>query len=129
MKIVYSDKKTGKSAQMEIVKEAENALLGKKIGEVVEGFIFGLEGFKLQVTGLSDTSGTPSRPELEGTRKARLLLSRGAGLRYKKHGFRARKLVRGNAISADTEQINTVITEYGSKPLEELFKPKEKKAE
>ncbi|MGI0141168.1 MAG: 30S ribosomal protein S6e [Candidatus Micrarchaeales archaeon] len=129
MKIVYSDKKTGKTGQLEVVKEREAMLLGKKIGETIDGFPADLEGFKLQITGLSDKSGTPSRKEVEGTRKARLLINGGAGLRHAKHGFRARRLIRGNQVSADTEQINTVIVEYGAKPLDQIFKPKEKKAE
>jgi len=129
MKVVFSDKKSGKTAQMEVPKDMEATLLGRKIGDVLDGFAFGLEGFKLQVTGLSDTSGTPSRMNVDGTRKARLLLSGGAGLKGAKHGFRARKLVRGNQITNDTQQINTFITEYGSKPLGELFVPKAKKTE
>jgi len=129
MKIVYSDKKTGKTGQVEVVKEREAILMGKKIGETIDGFPAELEGFELQITGLSDASGTPSRKEVDGTRKARLLLSGGAGLRYDKHGFRARRLIRGNMISTDTIQVNTVIVKMGSKPLEELFKPKEKKTE
>ena len=129
MKIVYSDKKSGKTAQAEVAKDKEAILMGKKVGEVIDGFIADLEGFKLQITGLSDKSGTPSRKEIEGTRKAKLLLTEGTGLRMKGRGFRARRLVRGNTISVDTEQVNTVITEYGSKPLTELFKPKETKVE
>ncbi|MDE1762301.1 MAG: 30S ribosomal protein S6e [Candidatus Micrarchaeota archaeon] len=129
MKIVFSDRKTGKTAQLEVAKDKEAMLLGKKIGEQIDGFPISLDGFKFQITGMSDKSGTPSRSEIEGTRKAKLLLSSGAGLRYSKHGYRARRLVRGSQISVDTEQINTFIVEYGAKPLEELFKPKEKKSE
>ncbi|MDE1856406.1 MAG: 30S ribosomal protein S6e [Candidatus Micrarchaeota archaeon] len=127
MKIVLSDKKTGKTAQIEVQKDREAMLLSKKIGETIDAFPINLEGFKLQITGLSDKSGTPSRKEVEGSRKAKLLLSKGTGLRGGKKGFRARRLVRGNQISADTEQVNTVIVEYGSTPLEQIFKPKEKK--
>ena len=47
-------------------------------------------------------------------------------MRVKEKGYRARKLVRGNTIGPDTVQINTVIEQFGSKPHEELFKPKEK---
>lgn len=128
MKIVLSDKKTGKTAQIEVQKDKEALFLGKKIGDVIDAFPIELDGFKLQITGLSDNSGTPSRMNVEGTRKARLLLSGGAGLKNTKHGFRSRKLIRGNQISTDTSQINTFIVEYGSKPLTEIFKPKEKKA-
>lgn len=129
MKIVFSDKKTGKTAQADVPKEKESMLMGKRIGEVIDGFAANLEGFKLQITGLSDKGGAPSRKEIEGTRKVRVLLGGRHGLGKKSAGYRARKLVRGNTISADTEQVNTVIAEYGTKPMEELFKPKEKKEE
>ncbi|MHB1830034.1 MAG: 30S ribosomal protein S6e [Candidatus Micrarchaeaceae archaeon] len=129
MKLVFSDKKSGKTAQVDIPKDREGMLIGKIMGEVVDGTAGGLEGFKLQITGLSDNAGSPSRPEIEGTRKASPLISNGPGMRHPKKGFRSRRVVRGNTISADTVQINTVITEYGAKPAAELFKPKEKKAE
>ncbi len=126
MKIVFSDKKTGKTAQSEIPKDSEAAYLGKKIGEVVDGTAAGLPGFKLKVTGLSDNAGSPSRREIEGTRKARPLLSYGVGMKVREKGHRSRRLVRGNTISTDTAQINTVIEEYGAMGTEELFKPKAK---
>jgi small subunit ribosomal protein S6e len=129
MKIVYSDKKSGKTAQAELAKESEPILIGKKIGDVIEGNVIKLDGFKLQITGLSDNTGSPSRKEIEGTRKARPLLGSGPGIRSAKHGFRSRRLIRGSTISADTVQINTVITEYGSASMESIFKPKEKKEE
>ncbi|HUB92606.1 MAG TPA: 30S ribosomal protein S6e [Candidatus Saccharimonadales bacterium] len=127
MKIVFSDRKTGKTGQLDIAKDSESAFVGKKIGEVVEGTAAGLPGYKLKVTGLSDTTGSPSRREIEGTRKARPLLSHGIGMKVRTKGFRARRLVRGNTISTETAQINTVIEEYGAMAAEELFKPKEKK--
>ncbi|MGC8623348.1 MAG: 30S ribosomal protein S6e [Candidatus Micrarchaeia archaeon] len=127
MKIVYSDKKTGKTAQAEVLKDREAMLIGKRIGDEVDGSAIDLPGFKLKITGMSDKSGIPSRPEIEGTAK-RYILAAKSKLKSNR-GMRVRRLVRGNAISTDTEQVNTVITEYGQKPLEELFKPKEKKAE
>lgn len=127
MKIVFSDRKSGKTAQLDIAKDSEATFMGKKIGEVIEGTAAGLPGFKLKVTGLSDKTGAPSRREIEGTRKAMPLLSHGVGMRTRVKGYRARRMVRGNTISADTEQINTVIEEYGAMAAEELFKPKEKK--
>jgi len=127
LKIVYSDKKTGKTAQAEVLKDREAMLIGKRIGDEVDGSAIDLPGFKLKITGMSDKSGIPSRPEIEGTAK-RYILAAKSKLKSNR-GMRVRRLVRGNAISADTEQVNTVITEYGQKPLEELFKPKEKKAE
>jgi small subunit ribosomal protein S6e len=129
MKIVFSDKKSGKTAQIDIAKDSEPAYMGKKIGEVVDGTAAGLPGYKLKVTGLSDNTGSPSRREIDGTRKAKPLLGFGVGMRVRIKGHRSRRMVRGNTISVDTSQINTVIEEYGAMSSEELFKPKEKKAE
>ena len=129
MKIVYSDKKSGKTAQAEVPKELEAMVVGKKIGEQIEGSTIKLDGMKLQITGLTDNTGSPSRREIDGTRKARPLLSNAPGIRGAKKGYRARRLIRGNTVSTDTSQVNTVIVEMGTHTLEQLFKPKEKKAE
>jgi small subunit ribosomal protein S6e len=125
LKIVYSDKKTGKTAQSEVPKEKEALLIGKKMKEQIDGSIIGIEGYKLEITGLSDTTGAPSRSEIDGTRKAWPLLSSGPGIRKPSKGERRKRIVRGNTISIDTEQINAVIVEYGPTPIEELFKKKE----
>jgi small subunit ribosomal protein S6e len=127
MKIVYSDTKSGKTAQAEIDKEKIGMLIGRKMDEIIEGSIISLDGYKLKITGLSDKTGSPSRREIEGTIKSRPMLASGTGIRNAKHGFRAKRMVRGNTIGQDTEQVNTVIIEYGAKPVEELFKPKDKK--
>ena len=121
--------KTGKTAQVDVAKDREGLLIGKQMNEVIDGSVGGLDGYKLRITGLSDSAGSPSRPEVDGTRKASTLISNGPGMRHPKKGFRSRRSVRGNMISTDTVQVNTVITEYGTRPVEELFKPKEKAAE
>jgi small subunit ribosomal protein S6e len=36
-------------------------------------------------------------------------------------GQRKRKSIRGNEITADFVQINAKVTQYGEKPLEEIF--------
>ncbi len=129
MKIVYSEKKSGKTSQQEVPKEKESILIGLKMGDTVDGFVVGLEGMKFQITGLSDSTGAPSRKEIDGTIKSRPLLSKGTGIRKPRKGYRVKRLIRGNTISNETAQINTVIIEMGSKTAEELFKPKEKKEE
>jgi small subunit ribosomal protein S6e len=129
MKIVYSDKKSGKTSQIEVPKDIEPMLIGRRIGEAIEGTLFGMEGYKLQITGLSDKMGVPSRKELEGTRKAYLLLAKGPGIIGAKKGKRMRKLIRGSTIGADTSQINSIITEYGTKSIEELFPKKAEEKE
>lgn len=129
MKIVYSDKKSGRTSQLEVPKESEHMLIGKKIGEVVEATPLGLEGYKLQITGLSDKMGVPSRREVDGSRKLYILMAKGPGILGTKRGMRMRKMVRGNTVSVDTGQINTVIAEYGAKSAEELFPKKAEKTE
>ncbi|MEM0147054.1 MAG: S6e family ribosomal protein [Candidatus Micrarchaeaceae archaeon] len=123
MKIVYSDRKTGRSAQADVPKEKESLLIGNSIGDVIDGSVIGLDAYKLQITGLSDKSGTPSMKSIDGSRKVyALMYSKHA---RKKKGNRIRQLVRGRVVALDTEQINTVIIEYGAKPAEELFKSKQ----
>jgi small subunit ribosomal protein S6e len=129
MKVVYSDKKTGKTSQVEVPKEIDATLIGKKIGEMIEGSQLGMEGFKLQITGLSDKMGVPSRSDTDGSRKVYVLMTSGSGIVGAKRGKRMRKLIRGNMVSVDTGQINTIITEYGTKSMEELFPKKEKPVE
>jgi len=116
-KVVVSDK-DGKSYQLEV---ETSALIGKKIGDVIDGSIIGLEGYKLKITGGSDKCGFPMRPDIPGTGVKRVLLSKGPGYRPKEKGVRKRKSVRGNTISEDIVQVNTKIVEYGEKPITELI--------
>jgi len=119
MIVVYSDPKTGKTNQVEIDEEKAKMLIGKKIGDTIDGAIIGAPGYKLLITGGSDNSGFPLRKDVEGIKKVKVLIK-------KKKGIRVRKTIRGNTISNDTIQINTKIVEYGSLPVDELFKKKEK---
>ncbi len=123
MKIVYSDKKTGKSTQTEVNSEMAGLLIGKKLGDVIEGEIIGLSGYKLKITGGADTSGFPMNKHVQGSAKVGIFRN---SIKNKVKTVR-RKTVVGGRISADTAQINTLIIEYGSKPLKEIFIEKEKK--
>lgn len=125
MKIVYSDRKSGRSAQAEVQKDSEAALMGKAIGDEFDGSVAGLEGFRLKITGLSDNCGTPSRKAVAGSRKKYVLMNAS----HQRKGMRTRVLVRGNTVSADTVQVNAAIESYGSKSLDEIFPKKEKQAE
>ncbi len=121
-KVVISDPKTGKAYQVEISGAEANAFLGRKIGEIVDGIVVRLPGYKLKITGGSDKDGFPMRPDVEGPVRKRLLLAAGPGFHPRRKGERRRKMVRGNTISPDIVQINTVIVEYGSTPIEEILK-------
>src|SRR5437867_994511 len=78
-KAVIADPKTGKAYKKDITGHYANALIGKKIGEDLDGLYVGLPGYKLQITGGSDKDGFPMRSDLPGPRRKRLLVSGGLG--------------------------------------------------
>ena len=125
MKIVISDSKTGKSYQAEIVKDNEAQVVGKKIGESIDGSLVGAPGYTLELTGGSDASGFPMRRDVMGVRKSKLLLTDGVGFNAEQKGERRRKLVRGNTYSSDMAQVNAKVMKAGPTPLDELFGKKE----
>ncbi|MEW5996006.1 MAG: 30S ribosomal protein S6e [Candidatus Micrarchaeota archaeon] len=126
MKLVVSDKKTGKSYPIEVAEDKKGLFLGKRIGDAVAGDDFGLFGYTLRLTGGSDTSGIPMRRDVSGSRKAKPLLSGGAGFHPSRRGERRKKMVRGNTFTADSVQVNAVIAEYGKQAPDELVKLPEK---
>lgn len=121
MKIVISDTKSGKSFGIELSKDRESSLIGKKIGDKVEGGVVGAEGYELSITGGSDLSGFPMRRDVTGPRRAKVVLTSGTGFRRGEHGVREARIVRGNIISDQIVQVNAKVVSAGTKPLEELF--------
>ena len=126
-KAVINDVKTGKSYQMDVSGHHANSLIGKKIGDVVDGIFVSLPGYKLTISGGSDKDGVPMRSDLPGGKRKAILLSDSSGFNSPDKGMRRRKMVRGNTISPDTIQINMIIRGIGSKPVEELLNQKEEK--
>jgi len=110
-KLVVSDPKTGKAKQITVEGPQAQALIGLKIGDVIDGTPFGFEGVKLKITGGSDRSGFPMRHDIPGGGKYRVLLSGPPGFHPKKPGMRKRVTVRGNTITEDIVQINMVVVE------------------
>ncbi len=121
---IINDAKSGRSYNREVSGHYAGALIGKKVGEEVDGIFFDLPGYKLLLTGGSDKDGFPMRPDLPGPRRKRVLVSGGAGFRPKKKGLRRRKTLRGNAVGPDTVQLNLKIATYGPKSIEDAFKEK-----
>ena len=121
MKIVISDTKTGKSYGVDLPKDKEGSLIGKKIGDKLEGGEVGAEGYELQITGGSDLAGFPMRADVSGPRRVGITISSGTGIRGQSKGMRAKRNVRGNIVSDQIVQINAKVLSAGSKPLEELF--------
>lgn len=129
MKIIISDPKTGKSYQKQIEKDVEAQLYHKKIGDTINGELIDLQGYQFQIMGGSDKSGFPMRKEIKGSKRVRVLLTKGVGFKAKRAGLRKRRSVRGHTISEDIEQVNTKITKHGTAKLEEVFKKEEKESE
>jgi small subunit ribosomal protein S6e len=109
-KLVVSDNK-GKSISQELKDRAANPLLGSKIGEIIDSSVIGIAGGKMKITGGSDKSGTPMRPDVHGGVKKYVLLSRGVGMRNASEGNRIRKLIRGNMVTEEIYQLNCVLVE------------------
>ncbi|MDO5844280.1 MAG: 30S ribosomal protein S6e [Methanocorpusculum sp.] len=124
-KVVLSDPKTGLSYKIDATGAAAGSIVGKKIGTEIDGAPFGLNGYKITITGASDSTGTPARADLSGNGKRGLLLSDGFGFHAEHNGQRRKKTQRGNEITADFVQINAKISAYGEKPLTEIFAPAE----
>ena len=112
-KVVIADPKTGRAEQVEVADERAARLIGLRIGDVFDGSLVGKPGAKLKITGGSGKAGEPMLPSLPGGVKRYLLLSGPPGYRPKEKGERRRKFVRGNMITEDIVQINTVIVEEG----------------
>jgi len=130
-KIVVGDSKTGKSYQKAI---AEDACIGMKIGDKVNGDLIGLPEYELQIAGGSDSAGFPMRSDILGAVRKRPLVTGGVGVKIsfrknKEKGLRIRKTVCGNTIGPKTAQINLKVLKFGSKPIPELWgiAPEEKK--
>jgi small subunit ribosomal protein S6e len=118
-KLVISE--DGKSHQVEVDTAKDKKLIGLKIGDEIDASLVGLDGYKLKITGGSDKNGFPMKTDVEGPRRIKSLLSSGLGFEPKRDGQRRRKTIRGNTVSADIVQINTIVTEKGAKSIDELL--------
>lgn len=130
-KVVVSDPSSGKAYTQPVSGAQANTLIGRKIGDEVDGTPLGLPGYKLLITGGTDRDGIPARVDLPGMGRARVLLAKGACCHPEHEGQRRRKSIRRREITPEFVQINTKVSARGEKPLEELLareKPAEKKA-
>ena len=133
----------GRSYSLKISGNNHAQLLGKKIGDTVDGIFVGegeqtLSGYKLQITGGSDKTGTPLRRDLDGGSRQAVLVTQSVGFkghnlvfktkggekkrfRYKPDGLRKRRYFRGNTINQDTRQINLKVVDAGNIGLDTLL--------
>jgi small subunit ribosomal protein S6e len=117
-KVIVSDP-DGTSQSVELEDTQALPLVGRKLGEVIDGAAVKLSGYKLKITGGSDKDGFPMRPNIHGGVRVGAILSEGVGFHPSEHGERKRKTLRGNVITDSIVQINMKVVE----------KPKGKKAE
>ena len=120
-KAIINDVNTGKSYNVAVSGHHANSLIGKNVGEVIDGIFVGLPGYKLKITGGSDGNGTPMRSDLPGNKRRKLLLSEGLGFHEKYPGQRRRVAIRGATISSEIVQINMAVAEYGPKSIEDTM--------
>ena len=104
-----------------------NTLIGKRIGDEVDGIFVSLPGYKLQITGGSDHDGFVMRKDVEGRNRRRLLLSKSIGFKPRKKGIRKRRTVCGNTISEKISQIDMKVIKSGAKPIEKLLEATKEK--
>lgn len=127
-KLIVSDPETGKSQVVEVEGTKAHPLVGRKLGEVIDGSVAGLSGHKLLIAGGSDKDGVPMRSDVQGGAKVDVLLSGGVGFHPWESGSRRRKLVRGNTVTEEIVQINMKIAEKPS-PRKPERKPKKAEGE
>jgi len=114
-----------KSHQVEVESVESKKLIGLTIGEEFDASLVGLAGYKLKITGGSDKNGFPMKKDVDGPRRIKSLLAGGIGFNPKRDGQRRRKTVRGNTVSADIVQINTVVTQKGEKDISAILESEE----
>jgi small subunit ribosomal protein S6e len=125
-KVIVSDPETGTSKVVELEEARATPLIGRKIGEVIDGAIVDLPAHKVQLVGGSDKDGVPMRPSVHGGVRRHVVLSGGVGFNPKNRGERKRKTVRGNVITDEIVQVNAKIVEKPKKSSESKTEAKEK---
>lgn len=133
--------KEGKTYKVE---SSSESLIGKELGSKFDGKLImpELDGYEFEITGASDKSGFTAFMEVEGIGHKKMLLRYGKGMKKRPKregkkkqsnetpgGLKLRKNVRGKVIAEDIKQINVKPVKIGSKPLAEIFAPKESPAE
>ncbi|HLC22421.1 MAG TPA: S6e family ribosomal protein, partial [Candidatus Nanoarchaeia archaeon] len=77
------------------------------------------------IRGASDFAGFPLRKDVEGPVRKKVLMGHGVGNRTGGNNLKFRKTVSGNAITPRTVQVNLMVTQYGTKALDDVLGKKE----
>lgn len=124
--VVIADPKEGKSYQTKVDGHHANSLIGKEIGDEVDGIFVSLPGYKLKITGGSDIDGFPMKKNIPGSGRKKVLGKGGVGFRINEGGVKRKKSVRGSAVSNEISQLNLKVIEQGPKDIPALFEEEEK---
>jgi len=128
-KVIVSDPEAGKSKVVELEGARAVPLIGRRMGETVDGSVVGMSGRKLQLTGGSDKDGFPMRHNIHGGVRISVVVSKSVGFHPTREGERQRKTLRGNVITEDIVQVNMKVVEKKAKRVERPRKTKKVKAE
>lgn len=120
-KCVVNDPKDAKSYAVQVKGHHANALVGKKIGDELDGLYVKLPGYKVQITGGSDKEGFAMRKDLPGIQRRKVLAVEGLGFHPLRKGLRKRKSMRGNTVTLDIAQVNLKVTKHGPKPIPDML--------
>ncbi len=126
-KVILSDPETGGSKSVELDGARAVPLVGRKLGETIDGSVVGMGGRSLKITGGSDKDGFPMRPNIHGGVRVSVILSEGVGFNPSRDGERQRKTIRGSVITEDIVQINMKVLEKPKKPKKSGKATKSKK--
>jgi small subunit ribosomal protein S6e len=122
--LIIADPESGTNEKVELEDARMAPLVGRRIGEVIDGTVADLAGYRLQLTGGTDKDGIPMRPDVHGGVKARVVLSGGVGYKPKNKGERKRVVVRGNTVTTDTTFLNFKIVEKPKRQKKKKAEPK-----
>ena len=124
-KVIVSDPSDSKSKVVELDGARAVPLIGRRLGETIDGSVVGMSGLKLQIRGGSDKDGFPMGPSIHGGVRISVVLSKGVGFHPEREGERQRKTMRGNVITEEIVQVNMKVLE---KPKKAEKPKREKKA-
>ena len=119
--VAVSDPEDGHTYQIDVDGQDANRFIGRELGDEVDGGAVGLDGYSLELTGGSDTSGRPMRPDVRGVTTKEIMSDGGVGFEPTTDGERKRITVRGREVSDDTRQINAKIAARGSDDVADLL--------
>ncbi len=128
-KLTIANPQTGKCVQRESKSPESNTLIGKKIGDKIDGNLIGLADYEFELTGGSDYCGFPMRRDVQGTNRKRILAVEGIGIKKKAKGIKQRKTVCGNTIHDKIVQINLKTLKEGKEKIFEAKGEEPKKEE